>query len=152
MTDPISFASTSPRHRLPLLFAGQAQKEFAVNEAHALADALLHLAIEGEAAAPPAAPGEGDCWLVHAPAAGAWQGQEGAIACRQAGAWLFVAPRDGMRALNRATGQDWRYAGGWQVAAPIAPPAGGATVDAEARAAVGAILQALKIAGILAPA
>ncbi len=151
MTDPISFISTSPRHRLPLLFAGQAHKEFTVNEAHALTDALLHLAIEGEATAPPVAPGEGDCWLVHAPATGAWQGQEGTIACRQAGAWLFVTPCDGMRALNRATVQDWRYAGGWHMAAPIALPAGGATVDAEARAAIGAILEALKAAAILAP-
>ena len=60
-------------------------------------------------------------------------------------------PCDGTRALNRATGQDWRYAGGWHMATSIALPAGGATVDAEARAAIGAILEALKAAAILAP-
>ena len=151
MPDPIHFVSTSPRHRLPLLFSGQIQKEFAVNEAHALTDALLHLAIEGEASAPPVTPAEGDCWLIHAPASGAWEGQDGMLACRQSGTWLFATPRDGMRAFNRATGQDWRYADGWQVAAPIAAPVDGAIVDSEARSAIGAILQALATAGILPP-
>ena len=151
MPDPISFTSASPRFALPLLFTGQAQKEYFVNEAHALTDALLHLAIAGEATAPPPAPEEGDCWLVQAPASGEWTGQEGAIACRQAGVWLFVTPRDGLRAFHRATGQDWRYAGGWQVPALITPPAGGTTIDIEARNAIGAILAALAEAGILPP-
>ena len=64
MSDPITFASASPRLGLPLLFAGQSQKEFFVNEAHALVDALLHAAVEGEADAPPSAAEEGECWLV----------------------------------------------------------------------------------------
>ncbi|AZI36458.1 hypothetical protein NT2_05_00120 [Caenibius tardaugens NBRC 16725] len=151
MPEPISFTSASPRFHLPLLFTGQAQKEFFVNEAHALTDALLHLAIEGQASAAPLAPDDGDCWLVLAPATGDWAGQDGMIACRQAGAWLFVTPRDGMRAFNRADGQDWRYADGWQIAAAIASPAGGTTIDSEARTAIDAILLALTQAGILPP-
>ena len=151
MTDPIQFASATPRYRLPLLFAGQAQKEFTVNEAHALTDALLHLAVEGEAASPPPAPVEGDCWLVHATPSGDWADHAGHIACRQSGTWLFIAPRDGMRAFNRATGQDWRYAGGWLAADAITAPVGGATIDAEARAAIGALLEALATAGIIPP-
>lgn len=34
MTEPVVFTSASPRFAIPLLFAGQAQKEVFVNEAH----------------------------------------------------------------------------------------------------------------------
>lgn len=151
MPDPMTFDSTSPRYALPLLFAGQAQKEAFVNEAHALTDALLHCAIEGQAAAPPVTPVEGTNWLVGTAPAGAWTGQAGKIACRQSGNWLFVAPRDGMRLLDKASGQERRYAGGWL--APFAPvaPSGGSIVDTEARAAIAALIAALRTAGVFTP-
>lgn len=151
MTDPVSFAFTSPRFALPLLFAGQAQKEFTVNEALALTDALLHLAVAGEAASPPVAPTDGDCWLVHASATGDWTGYGGHIACRQSGTWLHIAPRDGLRAYNRAAAQDWFYAGGWHTATAVAAPTGGTTIDSEARTAIAGILAALSAARIIPP-
>ena len=152
MTDPIVFTSASPRFGLPLLFAGQSQKEVFVNEAHALVDALLHPAVEGEANDPPAAPAEGESWLVGSSPTGAWAEHAGALASFQAGGWIFAAPRDGMRVLDRATGQDIRYRDGWQRPPAPAEPSGGTTVDTEARSAISSLLAALAAAGVLAEA
>jgi len=149
MTDPIVFASVSPRYGLPFLFAGQAQKEAFVNEAHALTDALLHPAVEGEADEPPAAPSEGESWLVGATPAGAWADHAGELASYQAGNWIFATPRDGMRVLDRSTAQDVRYLGGWQRPATPAEPTGGTTVDAEARAAIADLIAVLVAGGLL---
>jgi len=149
MSDPIVFASATPRLGLPLLFAGQTQKEFFVNEAHALADALLHAAIEGEADAPPATPAEGECWLVGNAPTGAWEDAAGRLASFQSGDWLFIEVRDGVRLLDRSTGQEIRYRGGWQRPVTPAAPAAGATVDSEARAAIAELVDILVASGIL---
>lgn len=152
MPDPVVFTSATPRHALPLLFAGQSQKEAFVNEAHALTDALLHPAIEGEASDPPAEPVEGECWLVGSAASGEWNGEDGKLACREAGNWLFVAPCDGLSVLDKSSGQQLRFCDGWQVAEPPAEPTGGATEDAEARAAIVGLIDALRVAGVFATA
>ncbi len=149
MPSPIQFDSTSPRFGLPLLFAGQSQKEVFVNEAHALADALIHCAIEGEASAPPAAPVDGTSWLIGASPSGDWAGQSGKIACRQAGNWLFVSPRDGMRILNKASGQDIRFLANWRIPARPALPTGGTIIDVQARSALSGLVDSLVLAGIL---
>jgi hypothetical protein len=150
MSDPIVFTSASPRWRIPLLFAGQFQKEVFVNEAHALTDALLHPAIEGEADDPPAAAAEGESWLIGDAPTGAWADHAGDLASYQAGGWIFAVPRDGVRLLDRSTGQEIRYRGGWQRPATPAAPAGGTTVDAEARAAIAELVAALIAGGVLA--
>ncbi len=146
MPDPL-FDSRTPRLDLPLLFAGQSQKEGFVNETTARLDALLHGAIESETATPPASPVDGQSWLVGASPTGEWSGQAGKIAARQAGNWLFFAAQDGMKLLNRASGQEIRYKTGWQVAVRPSDPTGGTTIDAEARAAIVAILASLTTAG-----
>ncbi len=149
MSDPISFASTSPRLGLPLLFAGQAQKEVFVNEALSLLDGLLHGAVESETATPPATPADGLAWLVGTSPTGSWAGKAGWIALRQAGQWLFAEPRDGMKLLDRTTGQEFRRAGGaWHMATVPTPATGGTVIDAEARAMLAALVAALRQAGV----
>ena len=148
MSDPLYDLRTA-RHDLPLLFAGQSQKETFVNEAAARIDALLHPAIEAVAAIPPAVPSDGQAWLVASSPSGDWSGQAGKIAARAAGNWLFFQPTDGRLLLNKATGQHVRYRGGWQTPAKPALPSSGATVDAEARTAIAAIIAVLVSAGIV---
>ena len=133
------------------MLAGQAQKELFVNELAARLDALLHGAIEAESAVPPASPSDGQAWLIASGASGEWSGKTGQIAARQTGNWLYFAPRDGLRLLNRATGQDIRFKSTWQVANRPAAPSGGTTIDSEARTAISALLSSLTTAGIIPP-
>ena len=150
MPDPVSFTSASPRYLLPMLFSGQAQKEFIVNEAHARIDALLHPSIEGVANDPPATPVDGECWLIDDTPTAEWADNAGVLTCYEAGNWLFVEPRDGLRLLDRSTGQILLFNGGWAAATAPQAPIGGTTVDGEARTAIGEIIAALEDAGILA--
>lgn len=149
MSDPL-FQDHTPRLGLPLLFAGQSQREIFVNEALARLDALVDCAIEAQLPAPPAAPAEGKSWLVATGASGAWTGQGGAIACLQQGQWLFQPPVDGLRLLNKATGQYLHYLGSWRMAAKPSSPTGGTVIDVQARSTIGALITALVEAGILA--
>jgi hypothetical protein len=152
MADNLSFAGVSARHGLPLIFPGQVQKEFFVNEAHALMDALLHPVVLGTAANPPVKLADGDCWIVGPDASGEWAGKAGMLACRQAGTWLYAQPCAGMRVFDRAGGRDLRFHNGaWSGATAVLAPRAGSMVDAEARTAISGLIAALTIAGILPP-
>lgn len=163
--------SSTDRLGLPLLAAAQAQKETTHNEALALADIAMQAVVQSVApASVPPAPTAGQCWIVGASASGAWSGRAGALAAWTAGGWRFVAPFEGMRAWSIADGAEARYAagawtigrvgatmlsiGGQQVVgargAHVVPPAGGTTVDTEARAAIAAILSRLEAHGLIA--
>lgn len=131
---------------------GQAQKESFVNEAFALADMLLHPAIEGEASSPPPAPQDGECWLVGNSPTGEWTGQAGSLAAFQAGTWLFAAPRNGMSVLDLSTGRTIRYINGWHLPGAVSPASGGAVVDTQARSAIAQIITALATAGVISAA
>lgn len=148
MPEPL-FDSRTPRLDLPLLFAGQAQKETFVNEIAARLDALLFLAVEAELSAPPTTPLDGQSWLVGSSPTGDWAGRAGQIASRQSGNWLFAAPVAGMRLLKKSTGQEIRFVTQWHEPVKPAAPSGGTTVDTEARNAIGAILNVLVAAGVV---
>lgn len=159
----------STRFRMPFLQSGQAQKEIFHNEALVAIDCALHPCIEGRAIAdPPADPQIGESWIVGEDASAAWAGFENALATWTPGGWRFTFPLPGMAVWNKADGL-WAYwtgtiwtmgilpaaaieIGGVQVVGPrlpeVANPAGGATVDSEARAAIGALIATLKSHGL----
>ncbi len=140
----------TPRHALPFLFPGQAQKEAFVNEAFVRLDSLLQPVVLGERATPPAAPAGGDSYLVAAPAAGEWAGHEAAIASWAETQWLFSAPCEGARVHDAASGAlaVFSIAEGWRRAAAPPVPSGGVMQDVEARAAIAAIVAGLHRLGI----
>ena len=160
---------TTPRLGLPMLVAGQAQKEMTHNEALLLIDALVSGAV-GEIGreSPPAAPVDGACWIVGPAPVGVWQDQAHALAISSAGGWRFVRPREGMRlwagfehGFLLFRGGEWRvgeahgkvFVEGTQVVGkrlpPVAEPAGGVVVDGQARAAIVAVLEALRAHGLI---
>ncbi len=162
--------STTARFGMPLLHAGQAQKELDHNEALTLLDLAVQPVVRAIGLnEPPSDPGEGDCWLVGASPVGAWSGHAQALAGWTAGGWRFVAPRPGMAVFHGGDQLTVRHDGtGWiagtvhasrlRIAdhdvvgaqqAPITNPAGGGVVDGEAREAVIAVLEALRSHGLI---
>ncbi|RKF12432.1 DUF2793 domain-containing protein [Roseovarius spongiae] len=115
------FTQNSTHLDLPYIQPSQAQKHVTHNEALRRLDALVQLSVSSATqAAPPAAPQEGARYILPAGASGAWSGQaEGALALREGGAWVFLAPQPGWRAFVADTGAfrlhdgtGWRDAGG----------------------------------------
>jgi hypothetical protein len=150
MTDPVSFENSTPRLALPLLFAGQAQKEFTVNEALLVADLAVQCSVEGEVAAPPAGAVPGQAWLVAASPSGAFAGHPAAIAGLTSAGWRFIDPKAGFRVYDKAAGCFRHYTGSWRLCVVPATPTGGVTIDQPARDAIASILERLIDAGILA--
>jgi hypothetical protein len=161
---------TSARFFLPFILPGQAQKEAFHNEALALLDAALHACVAGSPTAEiPDDPQSGESWLVGSGAAGAWTGKTGDLATWTDGGWRFTAPVAGMTVWNLNTGYrlhwtgtawsngEWPVSaltiGGQQVVGPrletVPSPSGGTTIDAEARAAVDAMIVALRTHGLI---
>lgn len=163
--------SQTPRLALPFLAVAQAQKEFTHNEALQTLDALVGGCVEGPPQpSPPPSPTLGSTYLVANGATGAWAGKDDCVAAWTAGGWRFTAPIEGLHLLDRSSGAVSMYrSGGWDLgglratsleiggvqvvgarASAISVPSGGTIIDAEARAAVGAILSALQAHGLIA--
>lgn len=163
-------AEQSPRLQLPYIRTSQAQKEVTHNEALNRLDGLVQAVAEDkDLTAPPVSPGEGQVWIVAAGATGDWAGHGGKLAQFIGGAWFFQAPAEGFRMWLRDEGLEARYTGSAWVAgemqatqvtiggvqvvggqqAAIADANGGATVDAEARSALNALLAACRFHGLI---
>lgn len=159
------------RYSLPLLYAGQAQKEMTFNEALTRLDFLTSPAVEAMALdVPPDYPVTGQCWIVGAAPNGSWIGHAGALAGWTEGGWRFMVPRAGMFVWVLNEGWWARFDGdiwlggdmavrsitveGVQVVSARQPsinnPIGGGTVDIEAREKLIQILEALRVHGLIA--
>ena len=161
----------SPRLAVPYILAAQSQKEVTHNDGLNALDALVQAVVEDrDLTAPPGAPAEGQVWIVAAAATGDWTGHDGELAQFVGGAWKFHTPFEGLTAwlanedvFVRYDGAAWlagvvaatqvdisgqKVVGGQEAA--IADATGGATVDAEARAAINAALSALRNHGLIA--
>ncbi|MEM6475417.1 MAG: DUF2793 domain-containing protein [Pseudomonadota bacterium] len=149
MADPVEFPSTTPGFAIPLLFAGQSQKEFFINQAFGLIDSFMQRAVVESTDTTPTAPEEGSAYRVLANASGAWSGYDDAIAIYIGGAWQFVTPTQGMAVFDRAAEKWLVFRSTWVSAEAQTPPVGGAVVDSEARVAIDNLVNALRAVGVL---
>ena len=142
----------SARHNLPLLAVAQAQKEITHNEALTRIDSLLNPVIEGFATEPPllTESDAGKCWAVGEHATAEWAGNVGCLANWTGSGWRFQRPVAGMQIwVGPENAYRIRTEDNWLPAAVIADPEGGTSVDAEARAALVALLDHMRRSGFI---
>ncbi len=89
----------TPHLKLPYLAPAQAQKDVTVNEALARLDGMAQIVLASrQVTAPPVAAAEGAAYSLPAGAVNEWAGEDGKIALRVNGGWVFVPPARGWRA------------------------------------------------------
>ena len=150
---------------------GPSAKGIIHNQALQLLDALIGTAVEeGPRADPPVEPIVGSCFIVASDPSGAWAGHAHQLAFFSAGGWRFIAPPDGLKAYVRSSAIHAMFRNGaWELGdvrgsrvlingeqvvgsrSPAIPaPSGGTSIDVEARGAIGEILGALRLHGLIA--
>lgn len=86
----------TPNLKLPYILPSQAQKHITHNEALRLLDAMVHLSVRSRSQTDaPAAPSEGERYIISAVATGQWAGKDHLVASCIDGGWLFVPPAKG---------------------------------------------------------
>lgn len=118
---------------------------------------------------PPAEPSAGQSYVLGDAPSGDWSQYPGHIATYTSAGWRFIAPVAGMQVLVKPAGMFAVYgSAGWDAgtlrasrllvndeqvvgerAPAIAEPAGGMTIDSEARATLGLILAVLRQHGLI---
>jgi hypothetical protein len=159
---------TTDRLLLPLLAAGQAQKDVTHNEALLALDGLVALAaVSRSAAGPPSGPGPGEVQIVAATATVAWGAAAGTVMQWLGSGWQPRVPVDGQLAFVADEAIMLVHAGSWRALWPVAgltiagravlsvppgsvaAPAGGTVVDDQARGAIAQLISQLQAQGIL---
>lgn len=135
----------TPNLVLPYIAAAQSQKHVTHNEAIRMLDAIVQVGVSSRTLTePPAAPTDGDRYIVPTGATGAWAGAAATIAAWQDGAWAFYMPRTGWLAwvsseakLYVFTGSVWTpQASGSSSVNPVDLVGVNATADATNKLAV----------------
>lgn len=162
--------TNSPRFGLPFILPGQTQKELFHNEALQKLELIVQPVITALSRNdPPAQPSKGQSFIVGTEPTGAWQTYANHVAGWTEGGWIFVRPFTGLQVMlengetARFEGERWRVGvehlrevrvNGTKVLGAQCPniplPAGGATADVQARAALVAIITALQQHGLIA--
>ena len=142
---------TTPRMQLPMLAAGQAQKEVTHNDALIHIDSLLFPHVEAAGVnAPPANPVAGQAWIVGDGPIGAWLGKAHQLAIWSIGGWRYVTLPLGSVIPVGNPRKMWRCAhDGWHPPVTVNLPTGGVTVDAEARHALDSLIAAITDYGVI---
>lgn len=92
----------SARLSLPFIQPSQAQKHVTHNEALLRLDLLAQLVVEEfDASTPPGSPVDGQVWALASTPTAAWAGHGDELAAWFDGAWMFIAPQEGWRALGK---------------------------------------------------
>lgn len=149
MPDQLFYSAKTPRFALPLLFAGQAQKETTVNEALSTLDLAVSAVVQGVRSIVPTNPQVGQMWLVGPAAEADFAAHEGELAGWTEGGWRYIVPSPGMCVHDLEAGARRMFDGSWRIAAVPPAPSGGAFVDSEARAAITALIASLQSIGVL---
>jgi hypothetical protein len=157
------------RHGLPLLTAGQAQKEISHNEALMAIDRRLHPVVESRGCtSPPDQVAAGSAFIIPADATGAWASSCDSIASYDGLGWdvatpargtlVWIADEQGFSVFDGTWSTDGfprpapntngRLVFGADLIA-IADPAGGGLIDVECRTAIGVLLASLRAQGII---
>ncbi len=162
-------SEATARLSLPLMAAGQSQKEVTHNEALLRIDLLVQTTVmSGPQSTPPASPLEGQGWIVGKSPTGIWAGKADYLVQWTRNGWLFVPPFEGLSVWAVTGGRGWRFgAGRWSDAVeassvrvagkqvigpqqpPIVLPQGGANPDPEARAAISMVINSLRAHGLI---
>jgi len=116
--------TNSPILSMPYIAPSQAQKHVTHNEALRLLDILVELSVDSRSVtSPPSTPIEGQCFVVATGALGDWSGQDGQIAVRENGIWVFITPKTGWIAMVTDVMELTTYTGsGWEPVKPNLTP------------------------------
>ena len=94
---------------MPYIIASQAQKEVIHNEDLNLLDLLVQPVVKARTNTPPAAPAEGEVYIIISTATGIWTGKENQVAWFIGGTWRYISPFEGLWFWSAADAKDYVY-------------------------------------------